>query len=69
MPPVGFEPTISAGERPAAAGRSPAEIYDISSLRVEGGYTLVTLPRTVTPYRDGVDGTRDRVTYQMLVTR
>ena len=26
MPPVGFEPTISAGERPAAAGRSPAEI-------------------------------------------
>jgi hypothetical protein len=27
-------------------------------------YTLVTLPRTVTPYRDSVDGTRDRVTYQ-----
>ena len=26
MPPVGFEPTISAGERPAAAGHSPAEI-------------------------------------------
>ena len=26
MPPVGFEPTISAGERPQAAGRSPAEI-------------------------------------------
>ena len=31
------------------------------------GYTLVTLPRIVTPYRDSVDGTRDRVTYQKLV--
>jgi hypothetical protein len=30
-----------------------------------GGYTLVTLPRTVTPYRDCVDGTRDHVTYQV----
>jgi hypothetical protein len=30
---------------------------------------LVTLPRIVTPYRDSVDGTRDRVTYQKLVTR
>jgi len=28
----------------------------------------VTLPRTVTPYRDSVDGTCDRVTYQKLVT-
>ena len=27
----------------------------------KGGYTLVTLPRIVTPYRDSVDGTRDRV--------
>ena len=35
----------------------------------KGGYTLVTLPRTVTPYRDSVDGTRDHVTYQNLVTR
>jgi hypothetical protein len=33
------------------------------------GYTLVTLPRTVTPYRDSVDETRGRVTYQKLVTR
>jgi hypothetical protein len=32
-------------------------------------YTLVTLPRFVTPYRDSVYGTRDRVTYQKLVTR
>jgi hypothetical protein len=29
----------------------------------------ITLPRTVTPYRDSVDGTRDHVTYQKLVTR
>jgi hypothetical protein len=33
------------------------------------GYSLVTLPRTVTPYRDSVDGTRDHVTFQKLVTR
>ena len=33
------------------------------------GYTLVTLPRIVTPYRDSVDRTRARVTYQKLVTR
>jgi hypothetical protein len=33
------------------------------------GYTLVTLPRIVTPYRDSVDGTRDGVTYQKLVTQ
>ena len=35
---------------------------------IKGGYTLVTLPHIVTPYRDSVDGTRDRVTYQKLVT-
>jgi hypothetical protein len=35
----------------------------------KGGYTLVPLPRIVTLYRDSVDGTRDRVTYQKLVTR
>jgi hypothetical protein len=34
-----------------------------------GGYTLLTLPHILTPYRDSVDGTRDRVTYQKLVTR
>ena len=34
-----------------------------------GGYTLVTLLRIVTPYRDSVDETRARVTYQKLVTR
>jgi hypothetical protein len=35
----------------------------------KGGFTLVTLPRIVTPYHDSVDGTRARVTYQKFVTR
>jgi len=39
------------------------------NVQYKGGYTLVTLPRIVTPYRDSVDGTRDSVTYQKLVTR
>jgi hypothetical protein len=34
-----------------------------------GGYTLATLLRIVTPYRDSVDGTLDRVTHQKLVKR
>jgi hypothetical protein len=32
----------------------------------KGGYTHVTLPRTVTPYRESVDGIRDHLTYQKL---
>jgi len=36
---------------------------------LRGGYTLVTLPRIVTPNRDSVDGTRDRVTYQKRITQ
>ena len=36
---------------------------------IMGEYTLVTLPRIVTPYRDRVGETRARVTYQKLVTR
>jgi len=35
----------------------------------KGGYTFVTLPRIVTPYRDSVDETRARVKYQKLVMR
>jgi len=35
----------------------------------KGGCTFVTLPRVVTPYRDSVDETRARVTYEKLVTR
>jgi hypothetical protein len=38
-------------------------------LTPKGGYTLVTLPRIVTLYRDSVDETRARVTYQKLVKR
>jgi hypothetical protein len=34
-----------------------------------GGYTPATLPRIVTPYRNSVDETRARVTYQKFVTR
>jgi hypothetical protein len=30
---------------------------------IKDGYSLVTLPRIVTPYRDSVDGTGARVTY------
>ena len=45
-------------------------MYSCTFYRVpKGGSTLVTLPRIVTPYRDSVDGTRDRVTYQKLFTR
>ena len=33
----------------------------------KGGHKLVTLPRTVTPYRDCVDGTRDHVTCTKLI--
>jgi hypothetical protein len=41
----------------------------LGSCSSKAGYTLVTLPRTVIPYRDCVDGTRDHVTYKKLVTR
>jgi hypothetical protein len=44
-------------------------IYCVERLLFKGGYTLVTLPRIVTPYRDSVDENRERVTYQKLVTR
>ena len=46
---------------------NPIQICTPSTFK--DGYTLVTLPRIVTPYRDSVDGTRDSVTYQKLVTR
>jgi hypothetical protein len=41
----------------------------LRSGRLKGGYTLVMLLHIVTPYRDSVDGTRDHVTYQKLVTQ
>jgi hypothetical protein len=39
-----------------------------STTHLKSVYTLVKLPRTVTPYRDSVYRTRDHVTYQKLVT-
>jgi len=47
----------------------PTDFTEFSCCSIKVGYTLVTLPRTVTQYRDSVDGTRDRVTYQKLGTR
>jgi hypothetical protein len=44
-------------------------ILHYHTLYYKSGYTLVTLPRIVTPYRDSVDGTRARVTYQKFVTQ
>jgi len=44
-------------------------LMSIAIFVFKGGYTLVTLLRIVTPYRDSVDRTRDHVTYQKLVTR
>jgi hypothetical protein len=44
-------------------------MLEVLRLPLKGGYTLATLPRIVTTYRDSVDGTRDRVTYQKLITR
>jgi len=44
-------------------------ILHYHTLYYKSEYTLVTLPRIVTPYRDSVDGTRARVTYQKLVTQ
>jgi hypothetical protein len=35
----------------------------LSLPQCKSGYTLVTLPRIVTPYHDSEDGTRDSVTY------
>jgi len=40
----------------------------LGNVYTKGGSTLVTLPRIVTPYRNSVDGTRDHVKYQKLVT-
>jgi hypothetical protein len=38
-------------------------------IKSKSGYTLVTLPCTVTPYRDNVVRTRDHITDQKLATR
>ena len=41
----------------------------LRKITLKGGSTLVTLLCNVTPYRNSVNGARDRVTYQKLVTR
>jgi hypothetical protein len=48
---------------------SPQAQFDLMEICVpcKGGYTLLTFPHTITPYRDIVDGTRDHVTYQKLI--
>ena len=48
---------------------APRHIFNVLIALFKGRYTLVTLPRIVKPNRDSVDGTRDLVTYQKLVTR
>jgi hypothetical protein len=53
----------------AGAGVDVQRDVDNVLVTFKGGYTLVTLPRIVTPYRNGVNGARDHVTYQKLVTR
>jgi hypothetical protein len=55
MPPARFEPAVPAIERPQKHALSWVHTCNV--------------PRTVTPYRDSVDWTRDHVTYQTLVTR
>ena len=47
---------------------NPSPPHVTSAVR-KSGSILVTLPRIVTPYRDNVGETHDRVTYQKLVTR
>jgi hypothetical protein len=44
------------------AGSDKPYLSDKIMILYKGGYTLVTLPRIITPYRDNVDGTRARVT-------
>jgi hypothetical protein len=55
-------------ESPVCVKYNPATRRCAVPYTFKGGYTLVTLPRIVTPYRDIVDDTRARETYQKLVT-
>jgi hypothetical protein len=70
---VYHEPRVTTQMNVLATNRGNGNFHTSHLFRVarnfKGGYTLLTLPRIVTPYRDSVDGTRDRVTYQKLVTR
>jgi hypothetical protein len=54
---------------PTSASISSLELYSTEfATTLKSGYTLVTLLRIVTPYRDSVEEIRDCVTYQNLVT-
>jgi hypothetical protein len=71
MPPLPPRParfTIKATNPPYSLLRQRTSGQEEIPQHYKGGSTLVTLPRIVTPYRDSVDGTRGRVTYQKLVT-
>jgi hypothetical protein len=58
-----FTLSISVGH-----GAHPTHVMNVYVATSQSGYTLVTLLRIVTPYRDSVDGTRDLVKYPKLVT-
>jgi hypothetical protein len=64
-----YRPHFTVSERSAPCSDMFYSTFYYITMTCKGGYTLVTLPRIVTPYRDSVDGNRDRVTYQKLVTR
>ena len=51
------------------SGNKVTERRNLHNLTYKDGSTFVTLPRNLTSYRDSVNGARDRVTYQKLVTR
>ena len=53
---------------PSNRNRKRDKLPNLTKMRT-ASYTRVTLPHNVTPYRDSMDGTRDRVAYQKLVTR
>ena len=56
-------------ERKLCCSRDDTRKVWVTNMETKAGSTLVTLPGNVTPYRHSVDGTRDHVTYQKLVTR
>ena len=59
----------SLDARFCAAQKRCHPVRSLSCSNLYGRYTLVTLPRNVTPYRDSVDGNCNHVTYKKLVTR
>jgi hypothetical protein len=61
--------SISSRGQPTRVGPTAWRLGELLSVaHHKSGYTLETLPHTLPPYRDSVDGTCDLVTYQKLVT-